>query len=83
MFSNSRFTNNLLAGVSKEGNRYFYACPPESDGEYKFNLGWSPAGYNLKYDDALATRKEWFPCACCPPNLGTLPATGSRFYVCS
>jgi DUF1680 family protein len=61
--------NNLLAGVSLSGDRYFYACPLESDGKYEFNLGWCPAHAEGPYNKASATRKEWFPCACCPPNL--------------
>jgi hypothetical protein len=61
--------NNLLAGVSLSGDRYFYACPPESDGKYKFNLGWCPRDADVPYKEPSATRKEWFPCACCPPNL--------------
>jgi hypothetical protein len=62
--------NNLAAGVSLSGDRYFYACPLESDGKFKFNLGWSPANVaRLPHAEASATRKEWFPCACCPPTL--------------
>jgi hypothetical protein len=62
--------NNLAAGVSLSGDRYFYACPLESDGKFKFNLGWAPANAGrLPHADASATRKEWFPCACCPPTL--------------
>jgi uncharacterized protein len=62
--------NNLAAGVSLSGDRYFYACPLGSDGEYRFNLGWLPAdGQHLPHAEASATRKEWFPCACCPPTL--------------
>jgi len=62
--------NNLAAGVSLSGDRYFYACPLESDGKYPFNLGWLPAdGKHLPHAEASVTRKEWFPCACCPPNL--------------
>jgi DUF1680 family protein len=62
--------NNLAAGVSLSGDRYFYACPLESDGKYRFNLGWLPAdGKHLPHSEPSATRKEWFPCACCPPNL--------------
>lgn len=60
--------NNLIAGVSESGNRYFYACPLESDGKFKFNVGWLPENYKDKHSEAAATRKEWFPCACCPPN---------------
>lgn len=61
--------NNFAAGVSLSGDRYFYACPPESDGEYAFNLGWFTGDTTLPYCERSATRKEWFPCACCPPNL--------------
>jgi len=62
--------NNLAAGVSLSGDRYFYACPLESDGKYRFNLGWLPAdGKHLPHSEPSVTRKEWFPCACCPPNL--------------
>lgn len=64
--------NNLLAGVSISGDRYFYACPTESDGKYKFNLGWCPKNIDVPYMEPSATRKEWFPCACCPPNLARL-----------
>ncbi|MHC1769962.1 MAG: beta-L-arabinofuranosidase domain-containing protein [Verrucomicrobiia bacterium] len=62
--------NNMAAGVSLSGDRYFYACPLASDGTFKFNLGWAPAERErLPHADASATRKEWFPCACCPPTL--------------
>jgi DUF1680 family protein len=62
--------NNLAAGVSLSGDRYFYACPLESDGKFTFNLGWAPANVaRLPHAEASATRKEWFPCACCPPTL--------------
>lgn len=60
--------NNLLAGVSVSGDRYFYACPLESDGKFRFNRGWLPENYTDRFSEASATRKEWFPCACCPPN---------------
>lgn len=62
--------NNLLAGVSLTGDRYFYACPLESDGKYRFNRGWMPQNMkDVPFAEMSATRKEWFPCACCPPNL--------------
>ncbi len=74
--------NNLLAGVSLSGDRYFYACPLESDGTYRFNLGWCPADAEGTYREASATRKEWFPCACCPPNLARyLPQTPGFVYA--
>lgn len=60
--------NNFLAGVSLSGDRYFYACPPQSDGQYAFNRGWLPRDRKGPHTQASATRKEWFECACCPPN---------------
>lgn len=46
--------NNVLAGLSLEGDRYFYQNPLADRGEHR--------------------RKEWFGCACCPPNLARLLA---------
>lgn len=71
--------NNFLAGVSLSGDRFFYACPLESDGEYRFNLGWVPEGAEVPYREASATRKEWFPCACCPPNIARYLAQIPRY----
>jgi hypothetical protein len=61
--------NNFLAGSSLSGDRFFYACPPESDGDFPFNVGWMPPSHVGAHDDASATRKAWFVCACCPPNF--------------
>jgi uncharacterized protein len=61
--------NNFLSGVSLDGEEFCYACPTESDAKFKFNLGWVPKGYAGRYTDAAATRKGWFACACCPPNV--------------
>ncbi len=75
--------NNLLAGVSLSGDRYFYVRPLESDGKFRFNLGWMPGGIKgIPYADKTATRKEWFPCACCPPNLARyLPQVQGLIYA--
>jgi uncharacterized protein len=61
--------NNFLSGVSLNGEEFCYACPTESDAKFEFNLGWVPKGYAGPYTDAAATRKGWFACACCPPNV--------------
>lgn len=61
--------NNFLAGLSLDGIRFFYACPPESDGQFKFNIGWVPAGFSNQFTTPSCERKEWFACACCPPTL--------------
>lgn len=48
--------NGLIAGISLDGNDFFYPNPLSSDGAYKFNFGAS-------------TRQQWFDCSCCPTNL--------------
>ncbi len=61
--------NNFLAGVSLRGDTFFYACPPESDGTYPFNVGWIAQGYTDRFTTPCTERKSWFACACCPPNV--------------
>jgi uncharacterized protein len=48
--------NGLIAGISLDGNKFFYPNPLESDGKYTFNHG-------------SCTRQSWFDCSCCPTNL--------------
>ncbi|HXV63537.1 MAG TPA: beta-L-arabinofuranosidase domain-containing protein, partial [Vicinamibacteria bacterium] len=61
--------NGLLAGVSIEGDRFFYPNPLESDGKSEFNQG-------------AATRKPWFGTACCPGNVARfLPALPGYVYA--
>ena len=48
--------NGFLAGVSMEGNTFFYPNPLEFDGVYTFNQG-------------AVSRKPWFDCSCCPVNV--------------
>jgi DUF1680 family protein len=48
--------NGLLAGISLDGNKFFYPNPLESDAKYTFNHG-------------SCTRQSWFDCSCCPTNL--------------
>ncbi|MGO1412165.1 MAG: glycoside hydrolase family 127 protein, partial [Microbacterium sp.] len=53
--------NGVLAGVSDDGQRFFYENPLASDGSVR--------------------RRDWFECACCPPNLARLEASiGSYLY---
>jgi len=48
--------NGFLAGVSMEGDTFFYPNPLEFDGVYTFNQG-------------SVGRKPWFDCSCCPVNV--------------
>jgi hypothetical protein len=61
--------NNVLAGVSLSGDRFFYVNPLAADGQHKFNQG-------------LAERFAWTGCPCCPVNLVRLiPRVGDYFYA--
>lgn len=51
--------NNVLAGVSLAGDRFFYVNPLAADGSRPFNHG-------------AAERSPWFDTACCPTNLARL-----------
>lgn len=55
--------NGVLSGISRSGDRFFYANPLASNGE--------------------AQRKEWFDCACCPPNIARLIASVARYAFSS
>jgi DUF1680 family protein len=61
--------NGVIAGVSLEGDTFFYPNPLESDGEYLFNKG-------------RAARQPWFGVACCPGNIARfLPAVPGYVYA--
>ncbi len=53
--------NAALAGISLDGERYFYTNPLESRGNDE--------------------RKEWFACACCPPNVARLIGSVGRYLA--
>ncbi len=48
--------NGFLAGVSLDGNEFFYPNPLEADGLYAFNKG-------------KTGRSPWFNTSCCPSNV--------------
>ncbi len=61
--------NGFLAGISLQGNEFFYPNPLESDGKLMFNQG-------------AATRKPWFDCSCCPVNIVRfLPSLSGYIYA--
>jgi uncharacterized protein len=61
--------NGVLSGVSLDGRRFFYANP----------LTVYPPALKDKADPWAAhigaNRREWFGCACCPPNIARLLAS--------
>ncbi|MFZ4397910.1 MAG: glycoside hydrolase family 127 protein, partial [Kiritimatiellia bacterium] len=62
--------NNVLSGVSLDGRRFFYANP----------LAVYPAASKGAADNVAAERREWFGCACCPPNIARLIASVSQYF---
>ncbi len=61
--------NGFLAGVSFEGNTFFYPNPLETDGVHKFNKG-------------VCGRSPWFDCSCCPVNVvRILPSLPGYIYA--
>lgn len=61
--------NNLLAGISFSGDRFFYVNPLATDGNRKFNQG-------------TAERFAWTGCPCCPVNLVRfIPRIGDYMYA--
>lgn len=62
--------NGFLAGVSMEGDRFFYVNPLEWDGNFLFNR------------DDSSTRQPWFSCSCCPTNVvRLLPSLPGYLYA--
>lgn len=66
--------NNVLAGLSVDGTRYFYVNPLEV----------VPAVARRRHDchRVKTQRVPWFGCACCPPNVARLLASIGQ-YLCS
>ncbi|MEM6630361.1 MAG: glycoside hydrolase family 127 protein [Bacteroidota bacterium] len=61
--------NGFLAGISFEGNTFFYPNPLEIDGVTKFNQG-------------VCGRSPWFDCSCCPVNIvRILPSLPGYIYA--
>ncbi|OYR95905.1 hypothetical protein DJ71_01360, partial [Halorubrum sp. E3] len=67
--------NALLAGISLDGTRFFYANPLESDGEKHPLEHVSKVRFPLQ-------RGEWYDTPCCPPNVARLLASlGEYLYL--
>lgn len=66
--------NTVLAGMSKDADRYFYVNPLEV---WPDNCLESTAMSHVK-----PVRQRWFSTACCPPNIArTLASLGQYIYA--
>ena len=63
--------NNVIAGMSLDGKRFFYVNPLEVDPEACEKNG------NMKH--VKPERQGWFACACCPPNVARLIASLGKY----
>ncbi|GFZ94713.1 glycoside hydrolase family 127 protein [Nesterenkonia alkaliphila] len=63
--------NGFLAGVSLEGDKFFYVNP------LQVSSTTQPEGDR----DPAAGRNRWFDCACCPPNLMRMLASLESYMV--
>ena len=61
--------NGVLSGLSLDGTRFFYAN----------HLTVFPRASQGASDHVAASRREWFGCACCPPNIARTIAGIGRF----
>jgi DUF1680 family protein len=59
--------NGVLAGLSLDGQHYFYVNPLAND-------------RNATLRDDTRGRQPWFNCACCPPNIARLLASLPGYF---
>lgn len=63
--------NGMLAGMSQDGEHFFYVNP----------LEYIKDRYNPDKGHVKGERPEWLGCACCPPNIArTIASIDSYFY---
>ena len=56
--------NNVLSGIALDGKSFFYVNPLEV---------WPEANRrDARKQHAKTTRRKWFGCACCPPNIARM-----------
>jgi uncharacterized protein len=60
--------NGFGAAVSADGRRFFYVNPLQRRGDHV-------------EDDDPGRRREWFSCACCPPNIMRLLASLGHYVA--
>lgn len=68
--------NSVISGISLDGTRFFYENPHASSGE-PYHDPWYP----WQCEEKPKQRREWYGCACCPPNVArTITSIGGLFY---
>ena len=65
------FYNTVLAGMQKDGKRFFYVNPLEVVPRI--------SGEAVTHRHALPQRPKWYTCACCPPNVARLISSFGKY----
>lgn len=65
------FYNTVLAGMARDGKRFFYVNPLE------VIPGISGKAVTHRHD--LTQRPKWYTCACCPPNAARLISSFGKY----
>ena len=65
------FYNTVLAGMQKDGKRFFYVNPLE--------VIPGISGEAVTHRHALPQRPKWYTCACCPPNVARLISSFGKY----
>ena len=65
------FYNTVLAGMQKDGKRFFYVNPLE--------VIPGITGEAVTHRHALPQRPKWYTCACCPPNVARLISSFGKY----
>lgn len=65
------FYNTVLAGMQKDGKRFFYVNPLEVIPDI--------TGEAVTHRHALTKRPKWYACACCPPNVARLISSFGKY----
>lgn len=63
--------NGILPGMQLDGKKFFYVNPLE--------VVPGISGKMPGYEHVLPNRPEWFPCACCPPNVVRILASLGKY----
>ncbi|MBN2882399.1 MAG: glycoside hydrolase family 127 protein [Clostridia bacterium] len=67
--------NGIMSGISLDGTKFFYANPLAVDAKA---VDEETIGINIRHMGYK--RREWFGCACCPPNLARLLSSLEMYF---
>ncbi len=63
--------NGILSGMQLDGRRFFYVNPLE--------VVPGVSGKLPEYKHVVPERPNWYPCACCPPNVARLVSSIGQY----